>query len=119
MKSLLRIGLAALALPLLAPPAAADTISFTIRPDNGTARFISRRTFGACRLRNIDPWTEQCSGWRPVVGGQPLSLRGQFCIYGEWDDHRTHRGSFEMPTTSGDRNINYPVVPREAKGVCT
>lgn len=118
MKTLLQMGCAALLLAVLSPPALAGTISFSIRPDTGSARFIDRRSFRICRINSIDPWNnEACTGWRPLVNGQTMSLRGVFCVYGEWGPRQSHRGSFEMLPAAP--NTIYPVVPRETKGTCT
>jgi hypothetical protein len=117
MKTLLPIGIAALLTAAPGAPALAGSISFSIRPDTGSARFIDRRSFRICRLNSIDPWNgERCIGWRPLVNGQTIPLRGLFCVYGEWDANRTHRGSFEMLPTAP--NTIYAVVPREAKSIC-
>jgi hypothetical protein len=117
-KTSLPMAIAALLTVIVGHPAIAGSVSFSIRPETGIARFIDRRSFKLCRINNVDPWNDEaCSGWRPLVDRQTIPLRGVFCVYGEWGPHQTHRGSFEMLPAAP--STIYSVIPRETKGTCS
>jgi len=104
---------------VLAQPATAGPVSFSVAGDYVDARRIRQHHFIACRNRRVNEWSRTaCPFWEPITSGQTVDLLGGFCVYAEWDANRLYRGSFTVPIGSRGYALRVRPNPSTNKGDC-